>query len=73
CEYEAFFYNSNKCTVDFAGEQEQAFEINLRLAYGLRSIGKGPASARMLCGVMNLPNPSVKNSKTIKILKTAVK
>lgn len=73
CQYESYFFNSNKCIVDVAGQQEQAFEVNLRLAYGLRSIGKGPSAARMLCGVMNLPSPSVKNSKNVNILKTAVK
>lgn len=32
-------------------------ELNIRLVYGLRSIGKGESSAKTLCGVMNLPNP----------------
>lgn len=33
------------------------YENNLRLVYGMRSIGKGNAAARTLCSVMNLPQP----------------
>ncbi|GFU95496.1 uncharacterized protein TNCV_2729501 [Trichonephila clavipes] len=37
---------SNKC-----------YDVNLRLTYGMRAIGKGRAAARIFCGLMNLPPP----------------
>ncbi|GFW51858.1 uncharacterized protein TNCV_1187901 [Trichonephila clavipes] len=37
---------SNKC-----------YDVNLRLTYGMRAIGKGGAAARIFCGLMNLPPP----------------
>ncbi|GFW05524.1 uncharacterized protein TNCV_437051 [Trichonephila clavipes] len=40
---------SNKC-----------YDVNLRLTYGMRSIGKGGAAARIFCGLMNLPPPPAK-------------
>lgn len=33
------------------------YEVNARLVYGLRSIGKGVTAAKTLCGIMNLPSP----------------
>jgi hypothetical protein len=33
------------------------YDLNIRLVYGLRSIGKGLAAARLFCAVMNLPSP----------------
>lgn len=72
-KYEAYFLTSDKCNVDVDGKTETAFEVNLRLAYGLRSIGKGPASARLLRGIMNLPRPAMNSSKYNKMLKGAVK
>lgn len=33
------------------------FEVNVRLAYAFRCIGKGEAAAKTLCGVMNMPSP----------------
>ncbi|GFW38449.1 uncharacterized protein TNCV_1333021 [Trichonephila clavipes] len=32
-------------------------EVNTRLAYAMRSVGKGEAAAKVFCGVMNLPPP----------------
>ncbi|GFV74915.1 uncharacterized protein TNCV_1041531 [Trichonephila clavipes] len=40
---------SNKC-----------YDVNLRLTYGMRAIGKGGAAARIFCGFMNLPPPPAK-------------
>ncbi|GFV59487.1 uncharacterized protein TNCV_2825271 [Trichonephila clavipes] len=40
---------SNKC-----------YDVNLRLTYGMRAIGKGGAAARIFCGLMNLPPPPAK-------------
>ncbi|GFW76805.1 uncharacterized protein TNCV_59031 [Trichonephila clavipes] len=31
------------------------YEVNTRLAYAIRSVGKGEAAAKVFCGVMNLP------------------
>ncbi|GFY13217.1 MAM and LDL-receptor class A domain-containing protein 1 [Trichonephila clavipes] len=54
---------SNKC-----------YDINLRLTYGMRAIGKGGAAARIFCGLMNLPPSPAKfeshNSVFLNILKT---
>lgn len=36
------------------------YEINARLVYGLRSIGKGPTAAKTLCGILNVPPPPTK-------------
>lgn len=73
CKYEAYFLTSENCNVDVGGKTETAFEVNLRLAYGSRSMGKGSASARVLCGIMNLPRPAMKSSKYNQMLKSAVK
>ncbi|GFU48686.1 uncharacterized protein TNCV_4751961 [Trichonephila clavipes] len=54
---------SNKC-----------YDVNLRLTYGMRAIGKGGATARIFCGLMNLPPPPAKferhNSLFLNVLKT---
>ncbi|GFT21533.1 uncharacterized protein TNCV_2307591 [Trichonephila clavipes] len=54
---------SNKC-----------YDVNLRLTYGMRAIGKGGAAARIFCGLMNLPPPPAKferhNSLFLNVLKT---
>ncbi|GFY13235.1 uncharacterized protein TNCV_2334991 [Trichonephila clavipes] len=54
---------SNKC-----------YNVNLRLTYGMRAIGKGGAAARIFCGLMNLPPPPAKferhNSLFLNVLKT---
>ncbi|GFW70224.1 uncharacterized protein TNCV_3337421 [Trichonephila clavipes] len=53
---------SNKC-----------YDVNLRLKYGMRAIGKGGAAARIFCGLMNLPPPPAKferhNSLFLNVLK----
>ncbi|GFX27789.1 uncharacterized protein TNCV_2614491 [Trichonephila clavipes] len=36
------------------------YDINVRLAYGLRCIGKGSSAAKTFCAVMNLPQPPAK-------------
>lgn len=47
--------------------------MNVRLAYGLHSIGKGKSAGRMLCGMLNLPKPPVHFEKYTNILKSYVK
>ncbi|GFV56361.1 uncharacterized protein TNCV_3123571 [Trichonephila clavipes] len=57
---------SNKCN-----------DVNLKLTYGMRAIGKGGAAARIFCGLRNLPPPPVKferhNSLFLNVLKQLVK
>ncbi|GFU84200.1 uncharacterized protein TNCV_2488651 [Trichonephila clavipes] len=54
---------SNKC-----------YDVNLRLTYGMRAIGKGRVAALIFCGLMNLPPPPAKferhNSLFLNVLKT---
>lgn len=52
CRYEVSDYNSSKLK-----EGKGKSEVNVRLAYVLRGIGKGEQSATMFSGVMNLPKP----------------
>lgn len=44
------------------------YDLNLRLVYGLRSIGKGYTAARVLLGLLNLPAPPTKYFKHQKVL-----
>ncbi|GFV30924.1 uncharacterized protein TNCV_4013581 [Trichonephila clavipes] len=43
-----------------AAEDYVVYDINVRLAYGLRCIGKGNSAAKTFCAVMNLPPPPAK-------------
>ncbi|GFT97122.1 uncharacterized protein TNCV_3857901 [Trichonephila clavipes] len=36
------------------------YDINVRLTYGLRCIGKGSSAAKTICAAMNLPPPPAK-------------
>ncbi|GFT83683.1 uncharacterized protein TNCV_2826111 [Trichonephila clavipes] len=36
-------------------DSSENYELNTRLVYAMRCIGKGAESARMFCGIMNLP------------------
>ena len=57
----------------------KCFEVNRRLVYAMRSLGKGHSGAKKFCAYMNMPPPSrakpyKKNSKTItKHLKSIAK
>ncbi|GFX94969.1 uncharacterized protein TNCV_3046011 [Trichonephila clavipes] len=52
----------------------KCYDINLRLTYGIRAIGKSGVAARIFCGLMNLPPPPAKfechNSMFLNVLKT---
>lgn len=50
CGHEASDYNDKT-------KYHDKSEINSRLVYGMRCIGKGETSAKTLCGVLNLPSP----------------
>ncbi|GFV83477.1 uncharacterized protein TNCV_982401 [Trichonephila clavipes] len=52
---------SNKC-----------YDVNLRLTYGMRAIGKGGAAARIFCGLMNLPPPPAKNVNSVRLPKLQI-
>jgi hypothetical protein len=53
------FYNCDSVEVkDEKGETNNTYyDLNLRLVYGLRSLGKGHTGAQLLCGILNLPPP----------------
>lgn len=62
CGWRNEFYTSKK--------QAKSFEVNRRLVYSMRSLGKGHSGAKKFCNMMNMPPPSTakpfsKSSKTI--------
>ncbi|GFW10936.1 uncharacterized protein TNCV_4459111 [Trichonephila clavipes] len=54
-------------------DSSENYELNTRLVYAMRCIGKGAESARMFCGIMNLPPPPTKFSKYNHILLQATR
>lgn len=50
----------------------KAYEVNVRMVYGLRSIGKGYAGGRMLCAMLDLPKPPQKFIRVNKLIAPAV-
>ncbi|GFV52663.1 uncharacterized protein TNCV_2873341 [Trichonephila clavipes] len=54
-------------------DSSENYELNTRLVYAMRCIGKGAESARMFCGIMNLPPPPTKLSKYNHILLQATR
>lgn len=44
------------------------YDINVRLVYGMRTIGKGQTAAATLCGVLNLPTPPSQFSNYTEVL-----
>ena len=65
CNYSHDFSTSDKV------KSTKLFEINVRLAYGLRVIGKGCEAAKTLCGIMNLPSPPSRFSPYVEVLVSA--
>lgn len=49
-------------------EPKSAYDLNLRLVFGMRVIGKGHVAAKSLCGIMNLPPPPTVYSRHERIL-----
>ncbi|GFT44437.1 uncharacterized protein TNCV_5054551 [Trichonephila clavipes] len=47
------------------------YEVNTRLAYAVRSVGKGQAAAKVFCGVMNLPPPPKRFYESLHALNNA--
>ncbi|GFS66480.1 uncharacterized protein TNCV_3857071 [Trichonephila clavipes] len=71
CIYSYKFCSSKKCKAEIW--KPNTYEINTRLVYAIRCIGKGSEAARMFCGIMNLPPPPTKFSKYNKMLLGATK
>jgi hypothetical protein len=62
CSWKHLFWTSKRT--------EKSFEVNKRLVYGMRRIGKGHAGASKFCSIMNMPSPLTaksfrKSSRTI--------
>ncbi|GFX75729.1 uncharacterized protein TNCV_2237021 [Trichonephila clavipes] len=66
CSYSYNFCSSKKCKAEIG--KPSTYEVNTRLVYAMRCIGKGAEAARMFCGIMNLPPPPTKSSKYNKML-----
>ncbi|GFV10286.1 uncharacterized protein TNCV_3439721 [Trichonephila clavipes] len=47
------------------------YKVNTRLAYAMRSVGKGKAAAKVFCGVMNLPPPPKRFYESLHALNNA--
>ena len=47
-------------------------DVNMRLVYGLRCIGKGFAARRTLCAVLNLPKPPTQFRKYYRDINNAI-
>ena len=47
-------------------------DINVRLVYGLRSVGKCCKATKVFCGVINLPPPQTKFERYNEVLGSAV-
>ncbi|GFW99288.1 uncharacterized protein TNCV_3981131 [Trichonephila clavipes] len=67
CKYNYTFFNSKKCDIS------ENYELNTRLVYAMRCIGKGAESAGMSCGIMNLTPPPTNFSKYNHILLQATR
>ncbi|GFW75914.1 uncharacterized protein TNCV_4430921 [Trichonephila clavipes] len=52
-------------------QDTKVYEVNTRLAYAMRSVGKGEAAAKVFCGVMNLPPPPKRFYESLHALNNA--
>ena len=66
--------NSSKMCANSGNNEKLSplYDINIRLVYGMRAIGKGHSAATTLCGILNLHSPPSKFSKYIEVLGSAV-
>lgn len=68
------FLTSPKVELCHEGKQvKDLYDINLRLVYGLRTIGKGQTSGDVLCAILNLPSPPTRFQRYVDFLTPAVK
>lgn len=65
--YTSSVWTSDKCT-----DKPNIFETNIRLFYGLRCIGQGLDSGKVLCAILNLPPPSTACGKYINLLAESI-
>lgn len=56
CENKASMNNCEQIPLDLE-KNTKLYDLNIRLVYGMRAIGKGRAAAEKLCGVLNLSPP----------------
>lgn len=54
--------DANNTTRTSECTRHKYYDINVRLVYGLRCIGKGKKSGDLLCGILNIPPPPSKFS-----------
>ncbi|GFU70508.1 uncharacterized protein TNCV_2511641 [Trichonephila clavipes] len=52
-------------------QDTKVYEVNTRLAYAMRSVGKGEAAVKVFCGVMNLPPPPKRFYESLHALNNA--
>jgi len=74
CDFEKQFYTSKEHRQVDQGEGAKGFDINKRIAYALRSIGKGYASLEKLMAVLDMPHPMTRMNynKISKALRLAI-
>jgi len=54
CGWNEAFYTSKK--------KKKFFDVNRRLVYGMRVIGRGASAAKRFCTIMNMPPPPAPNA-----------
>lgn len=67
CHHDFSVWTSDKCT-----GRPKVFETNIRLFYGLRCIGRGLDSGKVLCALLNLPPPSTARGKYTDLLSESI-
>lgn len=73
CDKANEFWTSKECKPNYKTELDNTmFQINIRMFYGLRCIGKDGEGGIVLCGVLNLPRPSTAYTNYTKILRHCV-
>lgn len=58
CQKDSCFLTSKFVEKTVNNRKLKLYNVNTRLTYAMRSIGRGKAAAKMFCGVMNFPNPA---------------
>lgn len=76
CDHNLKVMNCSKITRSIPDEngstEQNYYDLNLRLVYSMRVLGKGYTSARTFCGMMNLPPPPTKYKKFEDFLRVTV-
>lgn len=66
------FLNTRYTQTPCNGKDVKSYEVNTRLTYAMRCIGRGKAAAKTFCGVMNLPSPVCRFNEGINGLNVAI-